>query len=164
MAKEHSMDISGKVDKQELKNAVYQVDKEISTRYDFKGIEKDIKEVDGGVLITTDSENKCDVIYDIFVSKAVKREIPTKAFNKGDYETIGGGKVKLPITVNDSLSSEDSKKIVSEIKALKLKVTASIQGETVRVKGKNIDDLQAVMAMARSLEEINTPLVFENFK
>ncbi len=163
MAKEHSMDISGKVDKQELKNAVYQVDKEITTRYDFKGVDAEIKEIDDGVMITTDGENRCDVIYDIFVSKAVKREIPTKAFNKGEYETAGGGKVKLFITVNDSLSGEDAKKIVSEIKALKLKVTPSIQGDTVRIKGKSIDDLQAVMAMARGLD-INTPLVFENFK
>lgn len=163
MAKEHSMDISGKVDKQELKNAVYQVDKEIATRYDFKGVEKDIKEAEGGVLITTDSENRCDVIYDIFVSKAVKREIPTKAFNKGEYETAGGGKFKLSITVNDSLTAEDAKKIVSEIKDLKVKVTASIQGDTVRVKGKSIDDLQAIIAMAKDLD-INTPLVFENFK
>jgi len=163
MAKEHSMDISGKVDKQELKNAVYQVDKEIQTRYDFKGVEKEIKEVDGGVLITTESEAKCDLIYEIFVAKVIKREIPTKAFTKEDYETIGGGKVKLSISVSDSLSAEDAKKIVAEIKAMKIKVTASIQGDTVRVKGKNIDDLQSVMAVAKEVD-INTPLVYENFK
>lgn len=157
------MDIASKVDKHELDNALNQADKEIQNRYDFKGVHKELKEENGGITIISDSDNKCEAIYEVLIAKAVKRGLTPAAFNKGEFQTIGGSKTKLEISINDTLDVENAKKIVAEIKKAKLKVTPSIQGDTVRVKGKSIDDLQTAIAAVKAMD-IELPLVFENFK
>lgn len=166
MAKECSFDIAAKVDIQEVKNAIDQAKREIGTRFDFKNDkakEVDLEEKAKIIVITADSENRAETIFDILVSKTIKREIPTSAITKEKTETVGGGKTKMTVKINDSLTQEHAKKIVAEIKNAKLKAQPSIQGDVIRVKGKSKDELQAAIALVRGLE-IEAPLVFENYR
>jgi len=165
LAKEHSFDISAKVDIGELKNVLEQSKKEVETRFDFKGCTKDIEynEKAKTITIISDTTNKVDAIYDIFIAKGIKREIPPVAFDKGEYETVGQGKTKLVITIKDTISQNDAKEIIAEIKNSKIKVQALIQGEEIRIKGKSLDDLQKAIALVKGME-IEAPLVFDNFR
>lgn len=165
MAKEHAFDISAKLDMQEMKNAVIQAQKEVDTRYDFKGITKDIDFNQGAktLTITSSSDNKVDAIYDIMISKMNKRGLSINSLDEAKKEDSSGGNRKYVYAIIDSIKSDEAKTIQVEIKKLKLKVKAVNQGEEIRVTGKNIDDLQAVMKHLKSLE-LKSPLVFDNFK
>ena len=165
MAKEHSFDITAKVDAGELKNVLEQAKKEVENRYDFKGSTKDIEHNEKAKTITilSDSTNKVDAIYEIFIAKGIKREIPPVAFDKGEYETVSQGKTQLVITIKDTISQSDAKDVIAEIKKSKIKVQATIQGEEIRVKGKSLDDLQKVITLVKGME-IEAPLLFENFR
>ncbi len=162
-AKEHSFDISAKVDAGELKNALEQSKKEVANRYDFKGLTAEIEHSESAKTITllSSSDNKADAMKDILISKLIKRSIPSQAIKELKRESVGAGNTKITMQVVDSLSSEDAKKIVKEIKAKKLKVNASIRGEEVRVVSKSIDELQACMSLVRSLN-LEAPLSFTN--
>ena len=163
--KEHQFDISAKLDMQEMKNAVIQAQKEIDNRYDFKGITKDIDLNIGAktlVLIST-SDNKVDAMLDILISKMNKRGISINSLEEIRKEDSSGANRKYSYKIVDSIEKDEAKKIQTEIKNLKLKVTAVNQGDEIRVTGKNIDDLQTIMKHLRSLE-LKAPLVFDNFK
>ncbi|MDN5076867.1 YajQ family cyclic di-GMP-binding protein [Aliarcobacter butzleri] len=163
--KEHQFDISAKLDMQEMKNAVIQAQKEIDNRYDFKGITKDIDLNIGAktlVLIST-SDNKVDAMLDILISKMNKRGISINSLEKVRKEDSSGANRKYSYKIVDSIEKDEAKKIQTEIKSLKLKVTAVNQGDEIRVTGKNIDDLQAVMKHLKSLD-FKAPLVFDNFR
>ncbi len=163
-AKEHSFDISAKVDGGELKNAIEQSKKEVANRYDFKGLtaEIDYNEPNKLITLTSSSDNKADAMKDIVISKMIKRSIPANAIKEIKRESVGAGNTKLTLQIIDSISSEDAKKITKEIKATKLKVNASIRGDEVRVTGKNIDDLQACITAVKALK-LEAPLSFTNF-
>lgn len=163
--KEHHFDISAKLDMQELKNAVVQAQKEIETRYDFKGITKEItlNEAAKTITLISASDNKVDAIYDVMISKLNKRGISINSLEELKKEDSSGGNRKYTYKVVDTIEKEEAKIIQTEIKNLKLKVTAVNQGDEIRVTGKNLDDLQAVMKHLRSLE-IKAPLVFDNFR
>ena len=164
-AKEHQFDISAKLDMQEMKNAVIQAQKEIDNRYDFKGITKEIDLNIGAktlVLIST-SDNKIDAMLDILISKMNKRGISINSLEEIKKEDSSGGNRKYSYKIVDSIEKDEAKKIQTEIKSLKLKVTAVNQGDEIRVTGKNIDDLQAVMKHLKSLD-FKAPLVFDNFR
>ncbi len=165
MAKDHYFDISAKLDMMEMKNAVAQAQKELATRFDFKGLVADIElnEKAKTVTLSSSSEQKIDALKDILISKLIKREISGKSLHELKSEGISGGNVKFIYRIIDSLESDEAKKIVKAIKELKLKVTSSIQGDEVRVSGAKIDDLQKVMAEVRKLD-LNAPLVFGNFR
>ena len=165
MAKDHYFDISAKLDMMELKNAVVQAQKELATRFDFKGLIADIElnEKAKTVTLSSSSEQKIDALKDILISKLIKREISGKSIQEVKSEGISGGNVKFIYRIVDSLESDEAKKIVKAIKEMKLKVTPSIQGDEVRVSGAKIDDLQKVMAEVRKLD-LNAPLVFGNFR
>lgn len=165
MAKDHYFDISAKLDMMEMKNAVIQAQKELATRFDFKGLIADIElnEKAKTVTLSSSSEQKIDALKDILISKLIKREISGKSLQEVKSEGISGGNVKFIYRIIDSLESDEAKKIVKAIKELKLKVTPSIQGDEVRVRGAKIDDLQKVMAEVRKLD-LNAPLVFGNFR
>ncbi|MDN5098794.1 YajQ family cyclic di-GMP-binding protein [Aliarcobacter butzleri] len=163
--KEHQFDISAKLDMQEMKNAVIQAQKEIDNRYDFKGITKDIDLNIGAktlVLIST-SDNKVDAMLDILISKMNKRGISINSLEETRKEDSSGANRKYSYKIVDSIEKDEAKKIQTEIKSLKLKVTAVNQGDEIRVTGKNIDDLQAVMKHLKSLD-FKAPLVFDNFR
>lgn len=163
--KEHQFDISAKLDMQEMKNAVIQAQKEIDNRYDFKGITKEIDLNIGAktlVLIST-SDNKVDAMLDILISKMNKRGISINSLEEARKEDSSGANRKYSYKIVDSIEKDEAKKIQTEIKSLKLKVTAVNQGDEIRVTGKNIDDLQAVMKHLKSLD-FKAPLVFDNFR
>lgn len=165
MAKDHYFDISAKLDMMEMKNAVVQAQKELATRFDFKGLvaEIELNEKAKTVTLSSSSEQKIDALKDILISKLIKREISGKSLQEVKNEGISGGNVKFVYRIVDSIESDEAKKIVKAIKDLKLKVTPSIQGDEVRVSGAKIDDLQKVMAEVRKLD-LNAPLVFGNFR
>lgn len=163
--KEHSFDISAKLDMQEMKNAVIQAQKEIDNRYDFKAISKEIDLNIGAKTLTLISsiDSKIDAMFDIMISKMNKRGISINSLEELKKEDSSGGNRKYTYKIIDSIEKEEAKKIQNEIKALKLKVSAVNQGDTIRVTSKNIDDLQAVMKHLRSLD-LKAPLVFDNLK
>ncbi len=165
MAKEHSFDITAQIDKQELKNAIEQAKKEITNRYDFRGLNAQVDYNENSKLIhlTTTSDNKAEAMFDILISKVIKRGISSKALKEAKRETVGGGNTKITVTINDTISKDDARKIVKEIKDLKLKVQASIRGDEVRVVGKSIDDLQSAIVAIKK-RDLDLPLNFANMK
>ncbi len=165
MAKEHSFDISAKLDMQEMKNAVIQAQKEIDNRYDFKGIEKEIDFNQGAKTLTlvSSSDNKIDAMYDILISKMNKRGLSINSLEELRKEDSSGANRRFVYSVVDSIKADEAKQIQVEIKKLKLKVKAVNQGDEIRVTGKNIDDLQTIMKHLKSLE-LKSPLVYDNFK
>ncbi|MDZ7819996.1 MAG: YajQ family cyclic di-GMP-binding protein [Aliarcobacter sp.] len=163
--KEHQFDISAKLDMQEMKNAVIQAQKEIDTRYDFKGISKEIDLNVGAKTLTlvTSSDNKIDAMRDILISKMNKRGISINSLEELKKEDSSGGNRKYSYKIVDTIEKDEAKIIQTEIKSLKLKVSAVNQGDEIRVTGKNIDDLQTVMKHLKTLE-LKAPLVFDNFR
>ncbi|MDD5373530.1 MAG: YajQ family cyclic di-GMP-binding protein [Sulfurimonas sp.] len=165
MAKEYSFDISAKIDMQNFKNAINSVDKEVANRYDFKGTtyEVDFKEKEKLLVLVASSDNKLDALKDIVITKLLKQDLSSKVLEEQKIENASGNTRKATYKVVDYIESKEAKKIVAEIKNLKLKVTAQIEGDSIRVKGVKIDDLQTVIAKIRSMEW-EAPLVFENMR
>ena len=166
MAKDASFDIVSEFDKQELTNAVDQVKRELLTRFDLKDSNSDITlDDDKSITITTSDEMKLKNIYDILQSKLIKRNLSLKILDPQKMENALGGNVKQEIKLKKGLSTELAKKISGFVKETKLKVQASIQGDSVRVTGKNRDDLQDVIkAIRQREEEIDAPLQFTNYR
>jgi uncharacterized protein YajQ (UPF0234 family) len=164
-AKEHSFDISAKLDMSEMKNAVIQAQKEIDNRYDFKGLKAEIDFNQGAKTLTliSSSDNKVDAIYDILISKMNKRGLSINSLDEAKKEDSSGGNRKYTYAIIDSIKADEAKQIQTEIKNLKLKVKAVNQGDEIRVTSKNIDDLQKIMKHLKSLD-FKSPLVFDNFK
>ncbi len=164
-AKEHQFDISAKLDMQKMKDGVIQAQKEIDNRYDFKGITRELDLNVGAKTLTliSSSDNKIDAMRDILISNMNKRGISINSLEELKKEDSSGGNRKYSYKIIDSIEKDEAKKIQTEIKNLKLKVTAANQGDEIRVSGKNIDDLQAVMKHLKSLD-FKAPLVFDNFK
>lgn len=163
MASEHSFDISAQIDKQELKNALEQAKKELENRYDLKGIksEFELNEKDSIYKISSSSEGKLEVLKDILISKLIKRGINPAGIKELSKEN--GAMFRLNLKINDTIDSENAKKINKAIKDSKLKVNSSIRGEEIRVVGKQIDDLQSVMKLVKDLNlELN--ISFKNLK
>lgn len=165
MAKDHYFDITAKLDMMELKNAIIMAEKEVATRFDFKGVmaEIDLNEKAKTLSLSSSSDQKIEALKDILINKLVKRGISGKSLEEVKIEGISGGNIKIVYRIVDAIDKEEAKKIVKAIKDLKLKVTPSIQGDEVRVSGKKIDELQAVMQEIKTLD-LKAPLVFGNFK
>lgn len=145
MAKDSSFDIVSEVDMQEVDNALNQAQKEITGRFDFKGSNSTIERKENEITINTLDEMKLDNMVDIFEAKLIKRGVSPKSFEYGKVESSLGGRVKQIVKIRAGIEKEQAKKITSLIKDKKLKVQASIQGDSVRVTGKNKDDLQTVI-------------------
>ncbi len=165
MAKEHSLDISAKIDKQAFKDAINLVEKEVANRYDFKGTPYEVtyKERDKALVLVASSDNKLEALKDIVIAKLLKRGLSSNVLDEVRVEDASGGTRKATFKVVDYIEAKEAKKIVAEIKKLKLKVTAQIEGDAIRVKGKQIDDLQKVMRAVKSLEW-DAPLVYDNMR
>ncbi|MBP7580788.1 MULTISPECIES: YajQ family cyclic di-GMP-binding protein [Vogesella] len=163
-----SFDIVSEVDKIEVRNAVDQSNKEVSTRYDFKGSDARIETGDKTLTLFADSEFQLDQVNDILVAKLAKRGVDVRCMEYGKLEKVSGNKVKKVLTVKEGLETDLAKKIVKLIKDSKLKVQASIQGEAVRVSGAKRDMLQDVIALMRKEiagdMENGFPLQFNNFR
>jgi hypothetical protein len=151
------------VDQQEVKNAVEQTNKEVTNRFDFKGSDARVEQSAYVLTVFADDDFKLDQVQDILNGKLVKRGVDIKCLEMGKSEKISGNKVKREVTVKTGLETELAKKIVKLIKDSKLKVQASIQGETVRVSGAKRDSLQEAIALVRKGVS-DFPLQFNNFR
>ena len=147
----------------EVKNAVENAAKEIGTRFDFKGTAAAIEIKEKEITLTGDADFQLQQVMDILVSKLAKRNVDVRFLDKGDVQKVGGDKVKQVVKVRSGVESEDAKKIQKLIKDSKLKVQASIQGDAVRVTGKDRDVLQQAIALVRK-EMAELPLSFNNFR
>ncbi len=158
-----SFDIVSEVDKQEVKNAVEQTNKEVSTRFDFKGSEARVEQAEYVLTVYADDEFKLGQVLDILNGKLTKRGVDIKCLDLGKTEKVSGNKVKQAVTVKTGVETELAKKIVKLVKDSKLKVQASIQGEAVRVTGAKRDVLQeAIQLVKKSVTDF--PLQFQNFR
>lgn len=160
---EYSFDIVSKVDLQELSNAVTQAEREITTRFDFKGSKTEISLDKDELTIISDDEYKLNAVIDILLGKMVKRNVPTKNLDYGKIEGASGGTVRQKVKIRQGIEQDISKKINTLIKDSKLKVKSQIQGDQLRVTGKSKDDLQAVMHMLRNAK-LDLDLQFMNFR
>ncbi|MEK4250197.1 YajQ family cyclic di-GMP-binding protein [Paenibacillus sp. FSL W7-1287] len=163
MMSEYSFDIVSNVDLQELSNAVTQAEREISTRFDFKGSKTNLTLDKDELTIVSDDDYKLNAVIDILLAKMVKRNVPTKNLDYGKIEGASGGTVRQKIKIRQGIEQDISKKINTLIKDSKLKVKSQIQGDQLRVTGKSKDDLQAVMHMLRNAK-LDLDLQFVNFR
>jgi uncharacterized protein YajQ (UPF0234 family) len=159
-----SFDIVSEVDKPELRNAVDQANKEITGRFDFKGSDARVEQNEFALTLYADDDFKLEQVRDILTAKLAKRGIDVRCLDFAEKsEKVSGNKVKLAATVKNGIESDLAKKIVKQIKDSKLKVTASIQGDAVRVSGAKRDILQECIALVRkSITEF--PLQYQNFR
>lgn len=158
-----SFDIVSEVDKQEVRNAIEQVNKEVGTRFDFKGSDARVEPSDYKLTIYADDEFKLSQVLDILIAKLAKRGVDVRCLDKGAVEKISGNKVKQQVTVKTGVESELAKKIIRLVKDSKLKVQGSIQGEAVRISGAKRDTLQeAIQLVKKSISEF--PVQFQNFR
>jgi uncharacterized protein YajQ (UPF0234 family) len=160
-----SFDISSKVDLQTLDNAINTVNKEISTRFDFKNspVKIDLNKKDYVIHLEVESDMKMKQVIDVIISRAMKQGIEATAFNFEKDAYPSGKVVKKEVPVQNGLKQDDSKKVVKLIKDSGLKVQVAIMDDIVRVTGKKIDDLQDVIALCRN-SSLGLPLQFINMK
>lgn len=162
-----SFDIVSEIDNHELQNAVDQANKEVTTRFDFKGTNSSFELSSSGnaieIKLNTESEFQLDQMYDMLTGKMTKRGIDIRCLERGDMD-LQLKTARQSISVKQGLESADAKKIVKLIKDEKLKVQASIQGDTVRVNGKKRDDLQTAIALIKEKDPVGLPLQYQNFR
>jgi len=158
-----SFDVVSEVNQVEVRNALDQVNKEVSTRFDFKGSDARVEQKENVLTLFADDDFKLKQVTDILLGKLTKRGIDVRSLKYGDTEKISGNKVKQVVTVRTGVEQELAKKIVKLIKDSKMKVQASIQGDSVRVSGGKRDDLQDAIALVKkSISEF--PLQYQNFR
>ncbi len=164
-AKEHHFDISAKIEIQEFKNALEQAKKEVENRFDFKddkAKELNFNEKDKTLTILATSSNKAKAIKDILDSKLIKRNLSLKILKEQNTESSSGGNTKVTYKLNDVLDDKSLKAIQATIKNEKFKVSTQILGNEIRIKAKDIDELQKVIAHLRKME-LEASLNFGNF-
>ena len=158
-----SFDIVSQVDKQEVKNAIDQTNKEITNRFDFKGSDARVEQTELALTVFADDEFKLGQVLDVLRGRMTKRNVDMRCLELGAVEKISGDKVKRPVAVKVGVPQGKSKEIQKLVKDAKLKVAASIQGDAVRISGAKKDDLQAAIQLVRkSVADI--PLQFINFR
>ncbi len=163
MAKENSFDIVSKTDYAEVTNALNQTNKEISQRFDFKGSKAEAVLKDKDLELTAEDDTKLRNMNDILQSKLVKRGVALKALDYQKVEPAAGGTVRQVVKIQQGIPGDKAKEIVKFIKDAKLKVQASIQGDTVRVSGKDRDVLQDVIAKLKA-QDFGIDMKFDNYR
>ena len=158
-----SFDIISEVNDVEIRNALDQANREISTRFDFKGSDARVELKEKELTLYADDDFKLKQVTDVLMGKLTKRSIDVRALKFGDVVKLGGDKIKQVVTIRVGVEQELAKKIVKLLKDSKLKVQGSIQGDTVRVNGKNRDDLQVGIQLLRK-EFPDQPFKYENFR
>jgi uncharacterized protein YajQ (UPF0234 family) len=167
MAKDSSFDVVSEIDVQEIRNAVDQASREISTRFDFKdtGSSVELGEAEGKPTITlrANTDQKVKDCLKVLEEKFVKRKLSLKALERGNIEPAAGGTARQVIAINQGISTEKAREIVKHIKDMKSKAQVAIQGDQVRVSGKSKDTLQDVMGALRE-HDFGIPLQFTNYR
>ena len=165
MASQHSFDIVSNIDMQEVDNAFHQTQKEMQTRYDFKGSKStiELKQKERQIVIHADDDFKRKAIVDMLQTKLIKRGVSIKALQYGTVEDASGGTQRQTITLQSGIEKDNARMIVKMIKDTKRKVQAAIQDDQVRVTGAKIDDLQATMQMIREAD-LSFDVQFVNYR
>jgi cyclic-di-GMP-binding protein len=159
-----SFDIVSEVDRQELKNAIDQAQRELATRFDFKNTDSSIEQKDLVLTLRTSSEDRLRALKILLEERLVKRQVSLKGIDWGKVEQASGESVRQVVTVKVGISSDKAREINKLIKEKGPKgVSSQTQGEQIRVTGKKRDDLQSTMALLKS-SDLEVPLQFENFR
>ena len=163
MAQQNSFDIVSQVDRAEVTNAIHQTVKEVRQRFDFKGSNANVALEENDLVLSAEDETKLRNMNDIFQQKLVRRGVPLKALSYGTVEPAAGGTVRQRAQIQQGIPQEKAKEIVKSIKDSKAKVQASIQGDTVRVSGKDRDTLQQVIAGLKA-KDFGINMQFTNYR
>ena len=163
MAQQNTFDIVSQVDKAEISNAINQTIKEVRQRFDFKGSTATVSLEKDELVLTAEDETKLRNMNEILQQKLVRRGVPLKALNYGKVDPAAGGTVRQQVTVQQGIPQEKAKEVVKFIKDIKAKVQASIQGDTVRVSGKDRDELQNVIAKLKA-KDFGIHMQFSNYR
>ncbi len=158
-----SFDIVSSVDLQEVKNAIAQAMKEIQTRFDLKGTSSTIELTGEELTLASSDEFKLKAVRDVLEGRLVKRNVPLKALTYGEMEKALGGTARQKITLQKGIPTDKAREIVKVIKGSKLKVQAAIQGDQLRVSGKNRDDLQGVIRLLKGTD-LGIDMQFTNYR
>jgi len=160
---DNSFDIVSNVDFQEVRNAIDQARREVVTRYDLKNANASVELEGEDVVAESSDEYTLDQALDVVRGKLVRRGIDLKSLRPGKIEQASGGRARQRIAFQQGIPTDTAKKIVAEIKKLKMKVQGAIQGDTVRISGKKRDDLQTVMAHVKGMD-LDVPVTFTNYR
>ena len=158
-----SFDVVSRLDFQEIENAIANVLREISTRYDFKGSQTTLERKDKDLTVVTDDELKLNQVHDLIITHFVRRKVDPLTLKKDSKEKAGGDKVRQVYKLNEGIEQAIAKKITADVKSSKIKVQVKINGNELRVEGKKKDDLQAVMKMIEEAK-VGIPIQFINFR
>jgi hypothetical protein len=160
---ESSFDVVSNVDHQEVRNAIAQAMKEITTRFDLKGTNSNIEFPGDTIVLSSSDEFKLKAVRDVLEGRLVKRNVPLKALSFGEVEKALGGTARQTVSLQKGIPTDKAREVVKLIKGTKLKVQASIQGDQVRVAGKNKDDLQAVIRLLKGTD-LGIDMQFTNYR
>lgn len=163
MAQQNSFDIVSEIDRAEVTNAINQTIKEVRQRFDFKGSSATVVLEGNELVLTAEDETKLRNMNDIFQQKLVRRGVPLKALSYGAVEPAAGGTVRQRVAIQQGIPQDKAKEVVKFIKDSKAKVQASIQGDIVRVAGKDRDTLQAVIANLKQ-KDFGIDMQFSNYR
>lgn len=158
-----SFDVVSEVDLQEVRNAVDQTRREVTTRYDFKGTDTRVELSDDGIMVQSASEGRLDAAVDVLKERLVRRKVSLKALSGGSPKEVSGGRYQADFGLNRGISQDAGRELVKIVKESKLKVQVQVQGEQLRVSGKKRDDLQTVITTLRELD-YPIPLQFTNYR
>src|SRR2546425_6441190 len=163
MAQQNSFDIVSQVDRAEITNAINQTMKEVRQRFDFKGSKADVSLDEKELVLAAEDETKLRNMNDILQQKLVRRGVPLKALSYGNVDPAAGGTVRQHVQIQQGIPQEKAKEIVRFIKDAKAKVQAAIQGDVVRISGKDRDTLQQVIAKLKA-KDFGIHMQFTNYR
>ena len=158
-----SFDVVSRLDTQEIDNAISNVLREISTRYDFKGSQTTVERKDKDLTVVTDDELKLSQVHELIVTHLVRRKVDPLTLQEGSKEKAGGDKIRQIYKLNEGIEQSIAKKITADVKSSKMKVQVKINGNELRVEGKKRDDLQNVMQIIEDAK-VGIPVQFVNFR
>ena len=158
-----TFDVVSRLDFQEIDNAISNVLREITTRYDFKGSQTTVERKEKDLTVVTDDELKLSQVHDLIITHLVRRKVDPLTLQEGSKEKAGGDKVRQIYKLNEGIDQPIAKKITADVKSLKIKVQAKINGNELRIEGKKRDDLQTVMQMIEEAK-VGIPVQFVNFR
>ena len=160
-----SFDVVSEIDMQEIRNAVDQAQRELATRFDFKGTGSEIELGKDALTIRSNTEDRAHAVRQVIEEKWVKRKLSLKTLDWGKVEDASGNSVRQVVTLKAGINSDAARDLNKRIKALGLKgIQSQTQGDAIRVTGKKRDDLQGVIAALKGAEDIDLPLQFNNFR
>lgn len=163
VASEHSFDVVSKIDLQEVDNAVQQAAKEIGQRYDFRGSSAGIRREAHALVLQAEDEYRLKAVVDILAGRLASRKVPLKGLTFDKPQAASGGSVRQEVQLQQGIPLEHAKEIVKILKSAKLKVQVAIQGDQVRVRGKNRDDLQAAIRILKD-RDLPIDMQFTNYR